>query len=83
MRIFKLRDPNQQERSKYGEILTVDLSYFSGKNDELVCAYLWISFSSKKENLGGHEGVCSRLTAIPCWGYYLVDFKVADIHIPS
>ena len=30
------RDPTQQERIKYGELLTLDLSYFSGKNDELV-----------------------------------------------
>ena len=38
------RDPTQQERIKYGELLTLDLSYFSGKNDELVSDFTYIFF---------------------------------------
>ena len=35
------RDPTQQEKTKYGELLTLDLSYFSGKNDELVSDFTY------------------------------------------
>ena len=30
------KDPSVQEKSKYGELLSLDLSYFSGSNDENV-----------------------------------------------
>ena len=40
------RDPTQQEKIKYGELLTLDLSYFSGKNDELV-SYFYFFFEDR------------------------------------
>lgn len=32
---FQFRDPNPKDKLKYGELLNLDLSYFSGQNEEV------------------------------------------------
>ena len=50
---FLFRNPTAQEKIKYGELLSLDLSYFSGQNDEFVSSidfYQWIFFQPKINN---------------------------------